>query len=100
MSIEQHLEQLIRRVVREELEAIASRLSPPQSEPGYLSPTEAAEYLSVSSKSILRWIGKGLLPAKKLGRVYRIKRSVLDTFELGEDPEDTIRVAAAVSKLL
>ena len=44
---------------------------------GYVSATEAAELLGMSSKTIQRWIASGRLPARKVGRSFQISVSDL-----------------------
>jgi excisionase family DNA binding protein len=43
----------------------------------YLTVKEAAALFRVSTKTMLRWIKAGTLPATKLGRDWRIARSDL-----------------------
>ncbi|MCK4872149.1 MAG: helix-turn-helix domain-containing protein [Phycisphaerales bacterium] len=45
-----------------------------------LSLDEAAEILGVEYKTVYRLVRSGKLPAGRVGRVYRIKRSDLDAF--------------------
>ncbi|MDI9494920.1 MAG: helix-turn-helix domain-containing protein [Bacillota bacterium] len=43
----------------------------------YLSPDEAAARLSVTPKTIRKWLNEGRLRGTKLGRLWRIKESDL-----------------------
>jgi excisionase family DNA binding protein len=43
---------------------------------------EAADYFSVTTKTIYLWIDHGLLEAEKLGGVLRVPRSSIDKFRL------------------
>ena len=43
----------------------------------YLSVKEVAALFRISTKTVLRWIDAGTLPATKLGRDWRIARSDL-----------------------
>lgn len=45
-----------------------------------LTVDEVAGYLRVHPMTVQRWCRKGDLPAAKIGRAYRIKRSDLDEF--------------------
>ncbi len=47
-------------------------------EPEYLTVKEAAAYLRVSTATVFRKLRSGELPARKFGRAWRIKRTVLD----------------------
>lgn len=48
--------------------------------PEYVSPHEAAEYYGVSSRTILRMVASGRLPAVRLGpRIIRIRRNDLES---------------------
>ena len=44
-----------------------------------LTVRETSEILKVSTQSIINYIKKGFLPAKKVGRIYLIKRIDLDS---------------------
>ncbi len=44
----------------------------------YLSVLEVAEQLGFSDQTIVNWIREGKLPATKIGRRYRIRRSDVD----------------------
>ncbi|MDE0497516.1 MAG: helix-turn-helix domain-containing protein [Acidimicrobiaceae bacterium] len=45
-----------------------------------LTPDEAAELLKLSKKTVLRHAQRGELPAAKVGRVWRFRRSELLAF--------------------
>jgi excisionase family DNA binding protein len=44
------------------------------------TPEQAADYLQVSSRSVYRWIHTGRLPARKVGRLWRITEADLAAF--------------------
>lgn len=46
----------------------------------FLNVKEAAEFLGVSKKTVLRWISKGELFAIKIGREYRIPKASIIEF--------------------
>jgi excisionase family DNA binding protein len=69
-------EDLVRRIVREELAALAP--AAPASE--YLTPAEAAEIARVSSPTIRRWVTEGRLPGHGTDRALRIRRAELEAF--------------------
>ena len=50
------------------------------SEITWLGTTEAAERLGVVPRTLYRMIDEGLIPAYKMGRVFRLKLSDLDAF--------------------
>ena len=41
---------------------------------------EVAKILSVTTRTVRRWIDEGHLAAIKINRVYRIRKEVLDAF--------------------
>lgn len=43
-----------------------------------LTVKEAAVLLKVCTKTVLRWINQGILPAQKAGRAWRLPPSALD----------------------
>ena len=45
--------------------------------PNYLSPTQAAGELGVTRQTVYNWVTSGKLPAKQIGRTWRIKREDL-----------------------
>lgn len=46
----------------------------------WLSTAQAARALGITTRTLYRFVDDGSLPAYKMGRVIRIKRSDLDTF--------------------
>lgn len=46
----------------------------------WLGTTDAAEYLGIVPRTLYRIIDKGGIPAYKLGRVIRLRRSDLEAF--------------------
>ena len=44
----------------------------------YLSPKEVARTLGVSERTVYNWVRNGELPAKQIGRTWRIKYQDLD----------------------
>lgn len=47
------------------------------------TPKDAAEYLEISEKTLLKLLRAGELPAAKIGRQWRISRQALDEFIAG-----------------
>lgn len=45
-----------------------------------LTTKEAAELLNVNQKTVLRLIQRGQLPARKVGRVWRLSRHTLEAW--------------------
>lgn len=45
-----------------------------------LTVDEIAEYLRVSRATVCRWCGSGKLPAFKIGKGWRVKRSALEGY--------------------
>ncbi len=45
-----------------------------------LTTREAAEMLRVSPKTVWAWIRRGLLPAVRVGRLWRVRASDLEAF--------------------
>lgn len=53
----------------------------------WLTTTEAADYLGLTSKTIRRYIASGKLPARRIGvRVVRVRRDDLDGLLSPVDP--------------
>lgn len=50
----------------------------PEDKPENLTVKEAAPLLKVSEQSVIKYIKKGLLPAKLIGRSYLIRREDLE----------------------
>lgn len=46
----------------------------------FLSPTEAAQYLSLGRKTTYHWIHQGYFPHHRMGKLIKIRRSDLDAF--------------------
>ena len=44
----------------------------------YISIDEAAEYLGIKTVTIRNWIKKEMVPAHKVGKLWKFKRSELD----------------------
>jgi excisionase family DNA binding protein len=53
----------------------------------YLTTAEVAAWLKVSVFTVRRWIKQGDLPARKVGRAWRIPREALET-RLLNDQDD------------
>lgn len=45
---------------------------------GWIGIEQAAQYLDVNKDTIRNWIKKGSIPAKKVGKLWRFKRSEID----------------------
>ncbi len=54
-----------------------------------LTVEEAAQYLKVDPVTIRNIIRRGLLPAMKVGRIYRIRRADLESLIHKIEPEQT-----------
>lgn len=67
----------VRRVVREELAAQRGVTSPAR---GYLSIPAAADHTGIHPGTLRRWINSGALPARKAGRVWRLRIEDLESF--------------------
>ena len=65
----------------------------------YLTVREAAELLRVNPKTVRRWIGKGELPAMKIGHTTRIAKSIVlnQTSERIEIPNEAQRKVDAMT---
>lgn len=67
-TLEKHIEEIVRRVIREEL-------GERKTADDFLTVKEAAVVLDVSQKTVRRWIDDGSLPSYGEGRLIRVKRS-------------------------
>ena len=52
-----------------------------------LTAQEAAAYLRINLKLLYKLIDSGEIKAKRVGRVYRITKTALNTYLQGEDNE-------------
>jgi len=68
-TIEELIEQLVRRVVREELAARASESAPPQ----YLTVAAFAAARSIGESTVRKAVRDGRLPAIRIGRAVRVQ---------------------------
>ena len=92
-TLESYLEDVIRRVVREEI----ASLRPVEAKPvtrgtEWLTIARAAEAAGVHTCTIREWIRDGSLKAFRLGRVYRLRREDLDARMMREQAEATDEV--------
>ena len=71
------IEQIIRRIVREELASAANDQTPVGE---YLSTTEAAAFARVTPGTIRRWIRAGELTRHEAGAHVRVRRDELEAF--------------------
>jgi excisionase family DNA binding protein len=53
---------------------------PSDGEFGWMSTKAAAAYLGITPRTLYRFVDEGLVPAYKMGRVFRLRRSDLDVF--------------------
>ncbi len=51
-----------------------------------LSPSEVAARLGTSTRTVQRWIARGILPARRLGDRWRVAFDALDAFEATTEP--------------
>ncbi len=49
-----------------------------ETQDNYISIDEAAEYLGIKPVTLRNWIKKELVPAHKIGKLWKFKRSELD----------------------
>ncbi len=63
--------------------------------PEELSPSQAARRIGSTTRSVQRWIARGVLPARRVGGRWRVAFDALDAFERGaarsEQPDRAIR---------
>jgi excisionase family DNA binding protein len=52
----------------------------PDEEIVWLSTQEAARRLGITTRTLYRFVDEGQIPAYKMGRVFRLKRSDVDEF--------------------
>lgn len=84
VTLDAQLREIVREVVREELQAALvagpPRRNSPSTDDGYLSIARAATFADVAPGTLRRWIRSGRLPARRAGRVHRIARVELEDF--------------------
>src|SRR5664280_186541 len=54
----------------------------------WLSAKEAAELLALDAKTVRRMAESGQIPALRAGRIWRFRRSVIESLGRGEPPPD------------
>ena len=54
----------------------------------WLSAKEAAELLALDAKTVRRMAESGQIPALRAGRIWRFRRSVVESLGRGEPPPD------------
>jgi excisionase family DNA binding protein len=59
-----------------------------------------ADHLQLHPKTVLRYIRDGRLPARKIGKAYRIRRADLDAFAGTPVAADTVADAARVTSIV
>ena len=50
------------------------------SEERWLSVKEIAKHLGISKETIYRWLGKGKIPSRRLGKLWKFKASEVDAW--------------------
>lgn len=74
------MEQLIRKIVREEIGKALQEVSPKAlDDETYLSTAESAKFAKVTQGTIRLWIHDGRLPRHSAGRKLRVRRLDLET---------------------
>ena len=92
-TLESYLEDVIRRVVREEIAALRPIDAKPVTRATeWLTIARAAEAAGVHTCTIREWIRDGSLKAFRLGRVYRLRCEDLDARMMREQAEATDEV--------
>jgi len=89
MTLEETLEGVVRRVLREELLAVAA---PAAVEPDFVKLSEVARWVQVSRSTLKKWVAAGELASYGKGRLVRVRlaevRAVLQRRRAGvADPE-------------
>lgn len=86
MDLTTALKEIVREVVRDEFRAALKEIVPrpslperPTSTP-LLTTSQAARYSAVHPETVRMWISKGVLPARRTGRNFRIAQDDLDAF--------------------
>ncbi|MGB8931135.1 MAG: helix-turn-helix domain-containing protein [Anaeromyxobacteraceae bacterium] len=87
----------IRAVVREEIRAALSAVTPAADLP--LDSRRAAQLAGVSPKTIRNWVAKGRLRATRRGRSLRIERSDLARAMAGDSPDPRTAAAKILARL-
>lgn len=72
-----------RHVLHERLELWGELALPKETDSGYISIDEAAAYLGIKTVTLRNWIkNKEALPAHRIGKLWKFKRSELDAWVL------------------
>ena len=66
----------------------------------YISIDEAAEYLGIKTVTIRNWIKKEMVPAHKVGKLWKFKRSELDELIRNEVKTTWTTIACQIFMLL
>lgn len=91
-ELETALRRIIADVVREELQVILGHRglqAEPLGERHYVSPAQAADIASVSTRTIHKWIRQGRLPASRPGRLVRVAIDDLHGCMAAKPPESS-----------
>ncbi len=79
------LDDSIRAIVREEVQAALRTLPSPRAAGEWLSTEEAAEVVGVRPKTVRAWVAEGL-PAQRRGRRLVISRKALESWVSASSP--------------
>jgi excisionase family DNA binding protein len=100
VSLDAQLEALIRRVIREELDARDARQAAAGAAGEYLSPAEFARRLGVSVPTVRRWIDEGRLEAMRAGRQVRISAAEIERLVRRRAPAERESAEQVVDRIL
>ena len=103
MSLEETLAEVVRKVVREELER-ALAAAPAGAEPDLVPLGDVRQYVQVSKSTLKRWIAAGTLEKHGQGRLTRVKladvRAALDGATTSKKQPKGFGVSADAARIL
>jgi excisionase family DNA binding protein len=99
-ALEQIVEGIVRKVIREEVGAALANLNRRASDADYLTIEQAAKVAKAHHQTVREWIRSGALKSSRPNRHYLIKRSDLDAFIASPPRTDDVSVDEEYERLL
>lgn len=99
-ALEQIVEGVVRKVIREEVEAVLANLDGRTTTPDFLTIEEAAKIAKAHPQTVRAWVRSGALKSCRPNRNYLVKRSDLEAFIASPLPDGDATVDEEYERLL